>query len=314
MDPYILPSPAKIYNLCTGISSCMRMRQYVQTYGVDRGFLALCNYDHRIELNLNITMPDISVAEITGDPYSPVALACCEGLGKLISSGLAQLRKLWNQFIAMLITAKNKLLDFVKQTSIAKWWYRQTSKDTLYTPEAIEKYMKIFWSISSYVGMGQLKEELEAASPENLASVLTKYHSGMSAMAQKVSTLNKEGVRYSDNEFAKAKFRVSVLNKLDPMRVEQYAAGYERLKADAQGLLSFLTHDYDYATADALVIQQYLTKMRTDADSDQDVLYALRCISADMSDLINDLGSVKYALQRIIGAIAAGMSALNNFG
>lgn len=62
-----------------------RMMKHVETYGVDRSFLSLMNYDNRLSRSFNITLPSCESFDAVGSPMSAESIACMEGLKEIAS-------------------------------------------------------------------------------------------------------------------------------------------------------------------------------------------------------------------------------------
>ena len=62
-----------------------RMMQHVETYGVDRSFLSLMNYNDRLSRSFDITLPSCESFDAVGSPKSPESIACMEGLKEIAS-------------------------------------------------------------------------------------------------------------------------------------------------------------------------------------------------------------------------------------
>lgn len=62
-----------------------RMMNHVETYGVDRSFLSLMNYDNRLSRSFGITLPSCESFDAVGSPMSAESIACMEGLKEIAS-------------------------------------------------------------------------------------------------------------------------------------------------------------------------------------------------------------------------------------
>lgn len=86
------------------------MQTHIETYGVDRTFLALCNRDNILGRAFGIQMPACESFDTVGSPYSPLSIACVEAMG----DGMWEKFKEWVKTVWMRI--KN---FFIK---IADWF------------------------------------------------------------------------------------------------------------------------------------------------------------------------------------------------
>lgn len=57
------------------------MQAHIETYGVDRTFLALCNRGNILGRAFGIQMPACESFDTVGSPYSPLSIACIEAMG-----------------------------------------------------------------------------------------------------------------------------------------------------------------------------------------------------------------------------------------
>ena len=71
------------------------MQAHIETYGVDRTFLALCNRDNILGRAFGIQMPACESFDTVGSPYSPLSIACVEAMG----DGMWDTFKKWVQKI-----------------------------------------------------------------------------------------------------------------------------------------------------------------------------------------------------------------------
>ena len=71
------------------------MQSHIETYGVDRTFLALCNRDNILGRAFGIQMPACESFDTVGSPYSPLSIACIEAMG----DGMWDTFKKWVQKI-----------------------------------------------------------------------------------------------------------------------------------------------------------------------------------------------------------------------
>lgn len=62
-----------------------RMMAHVETYGVDRSFLSLMNYDDRLSRSFGIALPSCESFDAVGSPMSAESIACMEGLKEIAS-------------------------------------------------------------------------------------------------------------------------------------------------------------------------------------------------------------------------------------
>lgn len=104
---------------CTMFDECARMYNHVKTYGVDRSFLSLCNYDNRLGRCFNITLPACEAMAAEGTPYSQESIACLEGLGET-------LKKAWNFVVKVVKSIGRWISDRI--AAIKKWVVTQVRR------------------------------------------------------------------------------------------------------------------------------------------------------------------------------------------
>ena len=72
------------------------MQAHIETYGVDRTFLALCNRDNILGRAFGIQMPACESFDTVGSPYSPLSIACVEAMGDSMWEKFKEwVKKIW---------------------------------------------------------------------------------------------------------------------------------------------------------------------------------------------------------------------------
>lgn len=86
------------------------MQSHIETYGVDRTFLALCNRDNILGRAFGIQMPACESFDTVGSPYSPLSIACVEAMGD----------SMWEKFKEWVKKIWQRIKNFF--TRIADWF------------------------------------------------------------------------------------------------------------------------------------------------------------------------------------------------
>ena len=242
-----IPSSAEFSMFSSGLLDCVRMYDYVKQYGVDRSFVALCNYDLRLDRNLNITLPALAECSEYGNPHDAVSQACMEGLGSLIQKGINKLIELWNKFVEMVSGWKKRIAEALSNTKLGKSYRWTTGRAGSFPiPESLNYIVLAAQDLNwddLHHEIGRLKftlektfqrapgEALKALSPGTMSSFLAtvgefnkqigkaRMHANM--MSDKVTSMSSSMIdrdsidtliRQYDNIRESA---VSLLNKLD---------------------------------------------------------------------------------------------------
>lgn len=72
------------------------MQSHIETYGIDRTFLALCNRDNILGRAFGIQMPACESFDTVGSPYSPLSIACVEAMGDSMWQKFKEwVKKIW---------------------------------------------------------------------------------------------------------------------------------------------------------------------------------------------------------------------------
>lgn len=102
------------------------MQTHIETYGVDRTFLALCNKNNILGRAFGIQMPACESFDTVGSPCSPLSIACVEAMGD----------SLWQKFKEWVKTIWERIKNFF--TRIADWFREMLGNYNL----RINKYKK----------------------------------------------------------------------------------------------------------------------------------------------------------------------------
>jgi hypothetical protein len=159
------------------IDQLERMQSYVKTYGVDRSFLSLCNYNDVLNKSFNMGLPATESFTTRGDVNSPESVAALEGFGEAVSKAYAWIKKqlaairdffagLWKKFIGL----------FKRNEESAKAAAAKADKAIKGNPNAANKPVK------NKEDVGKIKEAAQQAAQSEVLNDATK------AAAAKVAT------------------------------------------------------------------------------------------------------------------------------
>lgn len=140
-----------------------RLETYVSTYGVDRAFLALNNYEGSLASAL-VVLPQCEGFDVTGDIASPISVACQEGFKEAAKS-------VWEFIKRMAEKIKNFVMRIVEAikarfTSLDKniGRYREAMKTRTDAPELLKGVKTTVYT----------KEQLAAINAKNDKTVADK--------------------------------------------------------------------------------------------------------------------------------------------
>jgi hypothetical protein len=163
-----------------------RMTAYVKTYGVDRSFLSLCNYNDVLNKSFNLSLPATESFDAKGDVNSPESVAALEGFGEAMSKAYDWIKKqlaairdffagLWKKFIGL----------FKKNEESAKAASAEADKAIKEDPNAAKK------PVENKEDMSKIKEAAQQAAQSEVLGDATK--SAAAKVAADVEKYEKAG-------------------------------------------------------------------------------------------------------------------------
>ena len=111
------------------------MQAHIETYGVDRTFLALCNRDNILGRAFGIQMPACESFDTVGSPYSPLSIACIEAMGDGMWDTFKKwVQKIWLKIKQFFIRIADWFRDIMGNNNMRyhryKTWYDKNSGNT----------------------------------------------------------------------------------------------------------------------------------------------------------------------------------------
>ena len=110
------------------------MQAHIETYGVDRTFLALCNRDNILGRAFGIQMPACESFDTVGSPYSPLSIACIEAMGDGMWDTFKKwVQKIWLKIKQFFIRIADWFRDIMGNNNMRyhryKTWYDKNSNN-----------------------------------------------------------------------------------------------------------------------------------------------------------------------------------------